>query len=110
MSKRSNNQFLYGILAFAIPACGTQAADTATSSAQTEKTYVEVSFERACDNNNKVLVLKNWHEFKTIAVTIRWNAWQGETLTQELFALPKTATEIGCAASGEIVKAAFMDF
>jgi hypothetical protein len=110
MSKRSNNELLYGVLVFAIPACGTQAADVTASSAQTEETYVEVSFERACDDNNKVLVLKNWHDFKTIAVTIRWNAWKGETLTREVFAMPKTATEIGCAAAGEILKAAFTDF
>lgn len=110
MSKRLNNEFLYGVLAFAIPAFGTQAADVTESSVQTAKAYVEVSFERACDNNNKVLVLKNWHDFKTIAVTLRWNAWQGETLTREVFAMPKTATEIGCAAAGEIVKVVFMDF
>ena len=110
MSKRSNNELLYGALIFVLPACGAQAADVTTNSAQTAKSYVEMRFERACDNNNKVLVLENWHDFKTIAVTLRWNAWRGEMLTQQVFALPKTATEIGCAASGEILKAAFTDF
>ena len=110
MSKRSSNELLYGVLAFVIPACGTQAADVTASSAQTEKPYIGVSFERACDGNNKVLVLENRHDFKTIAVTIRWNAWKGETLIQEVFAMPKTATEIGCAATAEILKAAFTDF
>lgn len=110
MSKRSNHELLYGVLVFAIPACGTQAADVTASSAQTEKAYVEVSFERACDDNNKVLVLKNWHDFKTIAVTLRWNAWKGETLTRQVYAMPKTATEIGCAAAGEIVEAVFQEF
>ena len=111
MSKHSNNKLLmYAVLAFSIPACGTQAADVTASSAQTANPYVRVSFERACDGNNKVLVLENRHDFKTIAVTLRWNAWQGETLTQEVFAMPKTATEIGCAATADILKAAFMDF
>jgi hypothetical protein len=110
MSKRSSHELLYGVLVFAIPAWGTQAADVTASSAQTANQYVKVSFERACDDNNKVVVLENRHDFKTIAVTVRWNAWKGETLTQEIFAMPKTATEIGCAATGEILKAAFTDF
>lgn len=110
MSKRSSNDVLYGVLAFVIPACGTHAAGDAASSAQTAIKYVEMSFENACDVNNKLMVLENRHDFKTIAVTIRWSAWKGETLTQEVFAMPKTATEIGCAATGEILRAAFTDF
>jgi hypothetical protein len=110
MSKCSSHELLYGVLLFAIPACGTLAADVTASSAQTADTYVKVTFERACDENNKVLVLENRHAFKTIAVTIRWNAWKGEILTQEMFALPMTATEVGCAATGEILKTSFTDF
>ena len=110
MSKRPSNDLLYGVLAFAIPACSTQAADNAVSSAQTAAAYVEVSFEHACDDNNKLLLLENRHDFKTIVVTIRWSAWKGETLTQDVFAMPKTATEIGCAAKGEVLRAAFTDF
>jgi hypothetical protein len=98
------------MLALSIPAFGTHAADVAASSARTAREYVEVSWEHACDGNNKLLVLENHHDFKTIAVTIRWSAWKGETLTQDVFAQPKTATEIGCAAQGEILKAAFTDF
>jgi hypothetical protein len=110
MSKRSSHELLYGVLLFVIPAYGMQAADVTASDAQTANPYVRVSFERPCDDNNKVMVLENWHDFKTIAVTLRWNAWKGETLTREVFAMPKTAIEIGCAARGEILKAAFMDF
>lgn len=110
MSKRSSNGLLYGILVSAIPACGTQAAGDAAGSTQTATQYVEMTFERACDDNNKLMVLENRHDFKTIAVTIRWRAWKGETLTQDVFAMPKTATEIGCALEGEILRAAFTDF
>lgn len=110
MSKRSSNVFLYGVLAFSMGAYSTQAADDAASSAQTATAYVEMSFERACDVNNRLLVLENRHDFKTIVVTIRWSAWQGETLTQDVFAMPKTATELGCAVTGEILRAAFTTF
>jgi hypothetical protein len=109
MSKRSRNDLLCGALAFAMLACSTHAADTA-SSAQPATEYVDVSFEHACDQNNKLLVLENRHDFKTIAVTIRWSAWKGETLTQEVFAMPQTATEIGCAVQAEVLRAAFTAF
>lgn len=110
MSKRSGSDLLYGVLAFAIPACGTQAAEVTTNDEQTPTEYVEMTWDQACDGNNRLLVVENRHDFKTIAVTLRWNAWKGETLTQEVFAMPKTATEIGCAATAEILKAAFTDF
>lgn len=110
MSRRSSNDLVYGVLAFAIPACSMHAAVGAASSAQAAREYIEVSWDHACDGNNKLLVVENRHDFKTIAVTIRWNAWKGETLTQDVFAMPKTATEIGCAATGEILRAAFTEF
>lgn len=106
MSKRSSNYFSYGVLAFSMCAYSTHAADEAQPATE----YVEMSFERACDVNNKLLVLENRHGFKTIVVTIRWSAWQGDTLTQDVFAMPKTATELGCAVTGEIVQAAFTAF
>lgn len=110
MRKRSSNDFLYGVLVFFIGAYSTHAADDAASSAQTATEYVDVSFERDCDVNNKLLVLSNRHDFKTIVVTIRWSAWKGETLTQDVFATPRTVTELGCAATGEILRAAFTAF
>ena len=110
MSKRSSNAFLYGVLALSTGAYSTHAADDTASSAPTATEYVEMSFERACDVNNKLLVLENRHDFKTIVVTIRWSAWKGVTLTQDVFAMPKTATELGCAVTGEILQAAFTAF
>lgn len=110
MSKRSSTALLYGVLALSSCAYSTHAADDAASSAHTATEYVEMAFERACDVNNKLLVLENRHDYKTIIVTIRWSAWQGETLTQDVFAPPKTATDLGCAVTGEILHASFTDF
>jgi len=72
--------------------------------------FVALSFEGACDNNNNRLWLVNNHTFKTIATTVRWRAAGGKNLTEQFFPGPNTKREIGCAAEAEITEAKYADF
>lgn len=110
MKKRPSTGVLLRVLACSIFACSVHADDRSADATPTATQYVEVNFEDTCDDNNKLLVLANRHEYKTIAVMLRWNAWKGETLTKEFFAIPNSITEIGCATSGEILQANFTNF
>ena len=72
--------------------------------------FVALSFEGACDNNNNRLWLVNNHTFKTIVTTVRWRAAGGKNLTEQFFPGPSSKREIGCAAEAEITEAKFADF
>ena len=92
------------VLMMASPACMLAAEEPAPS------TFVALTFEGPCDNNNNRLWLVNNHTFKTIATTVRWRAAGGKNLTEEFFPTPNSKREIGCAAEAEIIQAKFAEF
>jgi hypothetical protein len=98
----------------AIVAVATMATVAAVAALAAEEaaasTYVTLKLEGACDAQNTRLWLINSHSFKTIATTVRWRAAGGKDLSEQFFPGPNSVREIGCAAEGEILDAAFADF
>lgn len=73
-------------------------------------TFVSLSFEGTCDEQNNRLWLRNSHTFKTIVTRVRWRAAGGKDLSEEFYPGPNTVREIGCAAEAEILSAEFAAF
>ncbi len=94
-----------GLAALATAAGGLQAAEEPAPS-----TFVSLKLDGVCDDQNQRLWLINTHTFKTVAATVRWRAAGGKDLTDRFFPAPNSVREIGCAAEGEILEAAFAEF
>lgn len=73
-------------------------------------TFVSLSFDGACDEQNNRLWLRNSHTFKTIVTHVRWRAAGGRDLSEEFYPGPNSVREIGCAAEAEILTAEFAAF
>lgn len=72
--------------------------------------FVSLKLDGACDDKNDRLWLTNAHTYRSIATTVRWRADGGKDLTEQFFPGPGIVWEIGCAAEGQILDAAFADF
>lgn len=97
-----------GVLIVALGLSGASRLHAAEEAAAS--TFISLSFQGSCDDQNNRLWLHNKHTFKTVVTRVRWRAAGGKDLSEEFYPGPNTSREIGCAAEAEVLSAEFAAF